>query len=291
MTIVRVAIVLPYHLSLPRGEYRGDAGDSIKLARVLQLGGEQDDGPRTQISAVFGADDNADRDSASSQAAREASRLLRQTNRLLRWYRQLTSIPSILEVTRAQVSPFRFFVIDDGLSRGLPPKSWVLPVLEFEAEEPTPQQFSNSDQLAASLRQRLSSSAEPDVAQLNLLDARHAKSVGRFRESVLLSWSVIDSSFVSKFEALVEERLSEEWGETRKFLKGQDFGLRHKMTSGLRLIAGRSLFNEPNDFWKKLSESYDKRNRIIHAGAAADEDDAQNAIDVATQVVRIVSTL
>ena len=166
-----------------------------------------------------------------------------------------------------------------------------MPSLEFEAEKPIPPHFDKTTDLVALLRARLKTDCEPDVADLNLLNARHAKNVGRFREAILLSWSVINSSFVIRFEALVEEKLAGEWGEARKFLKGLDFGLRHKMTSGLRLVASRSLFNEPDGFWERLSVSYDKRNRIIHQGATADKEDAEQAIVVAQKVVEFINTL
>jgi hypothetical protein len=64
-----------------------------------------------------------------------------------------------------------------------------------------------------------------------------------------------------------------------------------KMTSGLRLVAGRSLFDEPEGFWDTLSASYDKRNAIIHKGQSADEDDARQALAVARRIVQIVGTL
>jgi hypothetical protein len=67
----------------------------------------------------------------------------------------------------------------------------------------------------------------------------------------------------------------------RDFLKGIDFGLRHKMTTGLRFVAGRSLYTEPDGFWQDLSASYGLRNKIIHDGQIAHEDDAKLAIKVA----------
>ncbi|HXE54130.1 MAG TPA: hypothetical protein VN541_14000 [Tepidisphaeraceae bacterium] len=66
---------------------------------------------------------------------------------------------------------------------------------------------------------------------------------------------------------------------------------RHKMTTGLRLLVGRSLFMEPDGFWQELSASYALRNRIIHEGQIAHEDDARQAIRVARKIVLIDSTL
>jgi hypothetical protein len=141
------------------------------------------------------------------------------------------------------------------------------------------------------VRQGLGDGTDPDVAALNLLDAEYALSVGRFRESVLLCWGAIDSTFVRKFKSLVDDRLTDEWAEGRDFLKGIDFGLRHKMTTGLRLLTGRSLHAEPDGFWQELSISYGQRNKIIHEGQIAHEDDAKLAIRVARKVVQIVASL
>lgn len=314
MTAVRVVIKLPYILPLPVGEYMIGDNEAILLATTASNGRV-----RTRVSSRFDASNEIDQESADRIARHEAAVLVRRTNRFLRWYRQLASSSSILEVTRSQVSPFWFRKADaepvpfpseqeqigrvlqrdplwfsDADEEATPPSSrhaWIVPSLNFEAEKPIPPRFATITDLVAVLRDRLASASEPDVAQLNLLDARHAKSLGRFREAVLLSWSVVDSTFVQRFESLVDEKLAGEWGEARKFLKGLDFGLRHKMTSGLRLVASRSFFNEPNGFWERLSKSYDRRNKIIHEGSPADEDDADQPIAVAEKVLNIIDTL
>jgi hypothetical protein len=70
-----------------------------------------------------------------------------------------------------------------------------------------------------------------------------------------------------------------------------DFGLKNKMSAALYLISGRSLFREPEDLWQKLSNSYNKRNAIIHRGESAGEVDARQALDVARRLVEIMSAL
>jgi hypothetical protein len=56
------------------------------------------------------------------------------------------------------------------------------------------------------------------------------------------------------------------------------------MTALLRLVCGRSLFSDlPR--WEKLQNSYEKRNKIIHDGSSATEDDAEEALSVARWVV------
>ncbi len=285
MPVVRVTIDLPYHLVLPDGEYSFAPGDVITLAERLEIADQpRDSRVRTSVGRVFEVDEDIDSEAAGAVAAREATSTLRRTNRLLRWYRQLALRPYAMEVTRAQVSPFQF----ENVATHQP---WLVPVLEFEADRVAIANFGTIGQLADAIRQKLLQGGEPAVSQLTLLDAEHAQRTGRFREAVLLSWSVIDSAFIGKFNLLVDEHLSGEWAESRRFLKDNDLGLRHKMAIGLRLVAGRSLFDEPNGFWDDLSASYGKRNRIIHEGELADEDDARKAIDVARRVIAVVATL
>ena len=111
---------------------------------------------------------------------------------------------------------------------------------------------------------------------------------GRFRETVLFCWSTIDSVFNRRYGALVDAALLDEWGEARDFFKGLDFKLRNKMSAGMHLVANRSLFREPGDFWQRLSASYSKRNATIHRGENASEDEATQAVAVARQIVRIM---
>ncbi len=53
----------------------------------------------------------------------------------------------------------------------------------------------------------------------------------------------------------------------------------------MKLLCGRSLFNEPEDFWDRLSASYSKRNKIIHEGQNASEEEAKASLVVAQQLV------
>ena len=52
-----------------------------------------------------------------------------------------------------------------------------------------------------------------------------------------------------------------------------------------------SLYREPDNLWNKLTESYGKRNRIIHRGESATEDEAKLALDVAHRVVDVMRAL
>jgi hypothetical protein len=124
---------------------------------------------------------------------------------------------------------------------------------------------------------------DPDV------DAGRALQQGRFREAVLFCWSTIDSVFDRKYDSLVELRLAEDWGEARAYFKGLDLGLKTKMSAGMRFVANRSLFNEPNNLRGRMSDSYTKRIHMIHGGENANEDDARQALAIGRTIVDIMN--
>ena len=286
MATVRISIHLPYLLVLPPGEYPvPGVGGLVRLddGSVTKQDGTRE--ARTEVSAVFDAPDTDDAETRERQRQAEADRLLRRVNRLLRWYRVATGQAAIIELTRAQASPFRFIVDGTGAAwgGGVP--------LEYEAAGlPVPTKV-NRASIGDIVRNGLAGGTDPDVAKLNVLDARYALSVGRFRESVLLCWAAIDSTFVRKFKGLVSARLKDHWPEGRDFLNGPDFGLRQKMTTGLLLLNCKSLHDQPDNFWNELSESYRLRNRIIHEGQVAQESEAELAVKVAQKIVAIVAAL
>jgi hypothetical protein len=179
------------------------------------------------------------------------------------------------------VSPFQFSAVG-----AAPAAEWSAP-LEYEAAGPQLAVLT-LEQTSQAVRGGLASGNDPDVADLFLLDAERALHQGRFREAVLFCWSTIDSVFSRRYDALVDATLVGEWGEAREFFKGLDFKLRNKMSAGMHLVANRSLFREPGDFWQRLSTSYSKRNAIIHRGDNATEDEATQAVAVARKVVQIM---
>jgi selenocysteine lyase/cysteine desulfurase len=95
--------------------------------------------------------------------------------------------------------------------------------------------------------------------------------------------------FNRKFDSLIDSALAEDWGDARAIFKGHDLGLRAKMSAGMRFLANRSLYNEPDDLWDRMSDSYSKRNNIIHRGENATEDEARQAIAVARSIVSIMN--
>ncbi len=286
MATVRISIHLPYLLVLPPGEYpTPGVGGLVRLGDGSFTNPDGTSEARTEVSAVFDAPEVDDAETRERQRQAEADRLLRRVNRLLRWYRVATGQAAVIELTRAQAGPFRFTVDGTGAAWG-----GDVP-LEYEAASlPLPAKGSRTS-FGDTVRQGLADGTDPDVAALNVLDARYSLSVGRFRESVLLCWAAIDSTFVRKFKGLVSARLKDRWNEGYDFLNGPNLGLRQKMTFGLLLLNCPSLHSQPDNFWYELSESYKLRNKIIHEGQVAQESDAELAIKVAQGIVRIVAAL
>jgi len=282
MPELRVSVVLPYYLRLAPGDYQtAREGEVVHVAAPLL---DETTPPRTPVSAQSDLEDTANPNEVAHRRTRCAGQLLNRINRLLRWYRAVTRRVEITELTRAHVSPFRFEAISRGVAQ-----AWTQP-LEYVLPTPEPLVLT-MEQLTSAVRDGLMGGEEPDVDVLFLLDAERALSQGRFREAVLLSWGTIDSVFNRRYDRLVDAAMASEWSEARNFFKGPDFGLRHKMTAGMRFMANRSLFHEPDGFWARLSESYSRRNAIIHRGENASEDEARQAIEVARRMIEIMNAI
>ncbi len=279
MPEIRISITLPYALRLTEGEYQtAQVGEIIRVSAPPL----EETSPQTIISATFQRDEIADPVERQSMRDQDAHRLLRRTNRMLRWYRAVRQRADITELTRAQASPFRFELVGAGDATG-----WTDPI-EYEAARPTPLALT-VEQVTDQVRDGLAGGGDPNVDLLFLLDAERALRQGRFREAVLFCWSTIDSVFSRKYDALVDVALADDWAEARAFFKGLDLGLKAKMSAGMRFVANRSLFNEPDGLWERMSASYGKRNRIIHQGENANEDEARQALVVARIIVGIMN--
>ena len=280
MPIVQASISLPYSLKLSRGLYHTD-----QPGRVLQVdksASRPDVRVSTVVSITTAQPDTRVPDEQREWNARQAEQWLGLTNRLLRCYRAITRDAMITELSRAQASPFRFRVS----SRGATSFAWEPELIDEASLPEIPSQQSQT--IAKRVRALLASGDEPEVADLFLLDAELAIHEGRFREAVLFCWSTIDSTFNRKYDQLVDSKLAGEWANARSFFTGVDFGLKNKMSAALYLVSGRSLFREPGNLWEKLSNSYNKRNGIIHRGENANEDDARQALDVARRIVEFM---
>ncbi len=258
MPRVQASILPPYFLKLESGLYHmGQPGQGLEIYQPPLPPANR---LSTMISLTIDQPNTVDPEERSRLKIRQADQLLNLANRLLRCYRATTRNATIIELSRAEASPCRFWV----MSEGADPLAWEKN-LDFKAELPKIRAL-RPETIAKRVRALLASGNEPEVADLFLLDAELAIHEGRFREAVLFCWSTIDATFNRKYDQLVESKLTGEWAEARSFFRGLDFGLKNKMSAALYLISGRSLFREPEDLWQKLSNSYNKRNAIIHRG-------------------------
>jgi hypothetical protein len=280
MPELRVSVVLPYYLRLEPDDYQlGRTGDVIQVLEPLL---DEATPPRTPLRAPFSPEESADPEEVQRLRVRCAEQFLTRSNRLLRWYRAVSRRADIIELTRAQVSPFEFS------AAGPAAPEWLTPL---QYEQPPPPVHLDALQTTAAVREGLATGEDPGVADLFLLDAERALQQGRFREAVLFCWSTIDSVFNQKYDALVEVALAGEWARARSFFQGTDFGLRNKMSAVMHLVANRSLFREPDHLWERLSESYDRRNAIIHRAENATENEARQAVDVARRLVSLMNSI
>jgi len=282
MPTIRVTITLPYYLRLAEGDY--PANHRAETVRVLAPELAEGMPPQTSLQASFAASDSVDVDVIQHEKVRYASQLLQWTNRLLRRYRAVTRRADIIELTRAQASPFRYEVV--GIAAA---PEWNTSV-EYEATGPQPVALS-VELTTDAVRNGLLDGTEPSVADLVLLDAERALHQGRFREAVLFCWSTIDSVFNRKYNDLVDSALVGEWAAGRDFFKDHNFGLRNKMSAVMHLISHRSLFREPENLWHEMTISYNKRNDIIHRGENATEDDANRALQVARRILAVMNAI
>jgi HEPN domain-containing protein len=282
MPQLQVSIQLPYLLRLKDGDYpTSPAGEPLALSQMRLSEGAA---ARTNVRALFDHPDVSSTSARQRLRMHDAEQLLRRTNRLLRWYRAVSRSAEVIELTRAQASPFRFEVAGAAAD-----DDWG-DLLTYKAELQTPIS-TVVEELTEAVHDGLSTGDEPGVADLFLLDAEQALYDGRFREAVLLSWSTIDAVFNAKYDRLVNAALAGEWAPAREFFTGVDFGLRNKMSAVMHLVAKRSLFREPDDLWEAISASYNKRNSIIHRGENASEDEAQAALQVARRIIEVMDSL
>jgi hypothetical protein len=280
MPRVRASIVLPYLLKLNPGLY--PTGQPDRNLEIHQPPMVENTKANTSVSLTVDQPDVESADEQEPYKQKQADQLLILTNRLLRCYRATTRNAMMTELSRAEASPWRFWVLTDGTNA----VNWEKKLI-YKADPPKIR-AQRTETIAKRVRALLASGDEPEVADLFLLDAELAIHEGRFREAVLFCWSTIDSTFNRKYDQLVDSKLAGEWANARSFFTGVDFGLKNKMSAALYLVSGRSLFREPGNLWEKLSSSYNKRNGIIHRGENANEDDARQALDVARRIVEFM---
>lgn len=260
---------------LPVGQFGDIDKSGIEISKIVASAGAS-----VRASRTFLAEATMPQDQAGALRAQKAQRFLADLNRLIRWYRVAATAPAVRELTLAQVGQILFAVQPSKESWGI-----------IEARPDAVSSALSMVDIHRRLKAGFESGDEPPVDELFLADARQALAEGRFREAVLACWSVIDATFNQRFDELVKQKLAGEWDKALDFLTSLDFGLRHKMTLGLRLVSNRSLWSEPDEFWGKLDRSYKMRNKIIHEGAVASEEDAVLSLNVARRVISIMKQL
>ena len=281
MPTVNITCQLPYHLRVADETYGAQGNEPVTLYT-------QDVGGRQFTSAMLSVDIDGQLDDAAKEkiVGQTAKKLVSRVNRLIRWYRLLVQIPTMLEVTLSTASPFSLIEAQSG-------RLWWTKKFEFAPDPPPPPNFFKQSELTSQIQALYQSRQEPDVSEQNVADAKQALRVGRFREAVLLAWSAIDSVFSSYYDNRVSEVFPKETelSSAIDFLTGHTFGLKNKMTVMLFLLSGRSFYRESDGFWDRLSSSYTTRNNIIHSGHTASEDDARKAIEVAQRTVEMIEEL
>ena len=125
MPRVQASILLPYWLKLGDGEYSaGPSGPALDL---------DTDWPRTRASIVNDQRDTLDPQEQVELNNRQAKQLLSLTNRLIRCYRAITHNTTIIELSLATASPFRFSVI----AAGADPPAWETEIT-YKSSVPKP---------------------------------------------------------------------------------------------------------------------------------------------------------
>ncbi len=169
MPQIRIECALPFSLALADGDYADNRREPLRWNST-----------NCTFSSGFHSDE-VTRLAIDSRQTSEARSLIVRINRLIRWYRVITSDTSLVnELTLWKASPFRFFIDDTNGSWG---KILTFsPPLALQAYLKYTSKFS---QLSENIRHKFANGTEPPVVNLFLLDAHQAFEDGRFREAVL----------------------------------------------------------------------------------------------------------
>ncbi len=267
MATVRVTFTAQLSVALPDGNYRG-VGVSAGAHGL------------TTFSRVVEVDDAGTVDRQSNLA----EELLDLVNRLLRWYRYLTSDFAVTELTQTRVGYFHFRD-ESGDPWGPQAGRWQLASPNLAMDDVHDPEQTRDELLAA-----LAGSDDPPVWHLLLADAQLALTEGRYRESVLHSWSAIESCFGYHYHRWARAR-TDLSSDERQGLVGRDMSLANQMTAGLRFVAGQSLHELLGDDWIQRRRSYQARNAIVHEGQAASIADAMGSVAFAQRVIEVVEQL
>lgn len=160
MPQISVSIALPYLPRLPERVYQtGAEGGATNLSEKYALIGDSLSAEHTSVLSTFDAASSLQPEQPVEVQKGEFERLLRRTNRLIRWYRSETRQAAVVELTRSQASPPSFMEVDTGLAWGIP--------LFVESDPPLLSSYFNSKSIAKSVRNGLAgvaASARPSFS-------------------------------------------------------------------------------------------------------------------------------
>ena len=165
MPQISISIALPYLLRLPDRVYQtGAEGGAINLSEKYASIGDSLSAKHTSVSSTFDAASSLQPEQQVEVQKGNFERLLRRTNRLIRWYRSETRQAAVVELTRSQASPPSFMEVDTGLAWGIP--------LLVESDPPLLSSHFNSKSIAKSVRNGLVGVADREVVSLFMQDER-----------------------------------------------------------------------------------------------------------------------
>ena len=285
---IEIQFRLPYLLGLPEGEYQISPRQRIlRITHPEMLYYTTYEGPQqlscqnrsvVQMSFVI----SEEPDSLEDEFKRCVGITLSDTNQLIRWYRYLSKDYRAIEVVREQVSPIIATVSTED--------SLLSYEIHFRRPLPRPELLTEEQlsQLSANLRLR----GTPPTSELLLLDAQEALTQYRYRETVLLAWSAIETIF----DPFIREKLLERFPDLNFDRGGAGVNIEndlHFLTRAdvlLSLLTDFSLrVNTNPPFWDDLCDSRSHRNEIIHRGGDAGEDEAKLAVNVTQQFIRTIN--
>jgi hypothetical protein len=287
---IEVVFRLPYLVALPDGEYqvslRRRALQIIHLAMLSYV----DEGKQVELSCeghsvvrmLHPVDSNEAR--LDSEMKRCIGITLNDTNRLIQWYRYHTKHYYATEVVRQQISPIILYVCQDD--------EIIVYERDFRYLPPEPQPL--TPEQIEGIKCEVIQSASPPTADLLLLDAQEALSKYRYREAILLAWIAIECAF----DPFIREKLLKlvpdinfERDSAGANIE-QDLHFHTRADVLLKALTGFSFRTETiPPFWEQLRLSRRHRNDITHRGLDAEEPEAQQAVQVAQQILRHIAEL
>ena len=292
MVIKRVEVVfrLPYLIALPDGEYQiSPRRRLLNLTHPQVLNyviGEREVSLSCEGHSVIRMFHEMDRDEAilNDEIKRCIGITVNDANRFVRWYRYRTRHYHTTEVTRQEISPIVLFIHQDD----------EMAVYEWDFHEPLPELPSLAPEQIEQIRNDIVQPVSPPTAELLLLDAQEALSKYRYRETILLAWVAIECAF----DPFVREKLLELMPDINfeRDSAGanieQDLHFHTRADVLLKALTGFSFRTETAPpFWEQLRLSRRHRNDITHRGLDAQESEAQQAVQVAQEILRCIAEL